>query len=247
MLIAEGISKSYKSGRRKILDSLEISIDEGEFIAVMGESGSGKSTLLAVLAGIHDPDEGQVLFEGKDLYKLSDEELSDIHKRRIGYVPQSNFFLKNYTILENIVEPFLAGSSEERLAYEEKAKLHLEKLGIGDLADRFPHELSGGELKRAAIARALAIRPSILLCDEATSALDVTVQQEILSLLQTLRRQQGEEFSILFICHDIALVQQFCDRVLVMYQGRIVEEGIPDNVIQNPSHSYTKRLIDSIL
>ena len=95
MLTAEGISKSYKSGRRKILDSLEISIDEGEFIAVMGESGSGKSTLLAVLAGILDPDLGQVLFEGKDLYKLSDEELSDIHKRRIGYVPQSNFFL-NY-------------------------------------------------------------------------------------------------------------------------------------------------------
>ena len=183
MLTAEGISKSYKSGRRKILDSLEISIDEGEFIAVMGESGSGKSTLLAVLAGILDPDLGQVLFEGKDLYKLSDEELSDIHKRKIGYVPQSNFFLKNYTILENIVEPFLAGSSEERIAYEEKAKLHLEKLGIGDLADRFPHELSGGELKRAAIARALLTEPVLLIADEPTTGLDSGTGRIILDYL----------------------------------------------------------------
>ena len=183
MLTAEGISKSYKSGRRKILDSLEISIDEGEFIAVMGESGSGKSTLLAVLAGILDPDEGQVLFEGKDLYKLSDEKLSDIHKRKIGYVPQSNFFLKNYTILENIVEPFLAGSSEERIAYEEKAKLHLEKLGIGDLADRFPHELSGGELKRAAIARALLTEPVLLIADEPTTGLDSGTGRIILEYL----------------------------------------------------------------
>lgn len=183
MLTAEGISKSYKSGRRKILDSLEISIGEGEFIAVMGESGSGKSTLLAVLAGILDPDLGQVLFEGKDLYKLSDEELSDIHKRKIGYVPQSNFFLKNYTILENIVEPFLAGSSEERIAYEEKAKRHLEKLGIGDLADRFPHELSGGELKRAAIARALLTEPVLLIADEPTTGLDSGTGRIILEYL----------------------------------------------------------------
>ena len=183
MLTAEGISKSYKSGRRKILDSLEISIDEGEFIAVMGESGSGKSTLLAVLAGILNPDLGQVLFEGKDLYKLSDEELSDIHKRKIGYVPQSNFFLKNYTILENIVEPFLAGSSEERIAYEEKAKRHLENLGIGDLADRFPHELSGGELKRAAIARALLTEPVLLIADEPTTGLDSGTGRIILEYL----------------------------------------------------------------
>ena len=183
MLTAEGISKSYKSNRRKILDSLEISIDEGEFIAVMGESGSGKSTLLAVLAGILNPDLGQVLFEGKDLYKLSDEELSDIHKRKIGYVPQSNFFLKNYTILENIVEPFLAGSFEERIAYEEKAKRHLENLGIGDLADRFPHELSGGELKRAAIARALLTEPVLLIADEPTTGLDSGTGRIILEYL----------------------------------------------------------------
>ena len=113
--------------------------------------------------------------------------------------------------------------------------------------DRFPHEVSGGQCQRAAIARALAINPSILICDEATSALDVTIQRDILSLLNNLRRQRGRNLSILFICHDIALVQQFCDRVIVMERGRVVEEGTPDDVIRNPAHPYTRQLIDSIL
>ena len=99
----------------------------------------------------------------------------------------------------------------------------------------------------AAIARALAIQPKLLICDEATSSLDVTVQKEVLALLRELRGQQGTGLSILFICHDIALVQEFCDRVLVLYHGDIVEQGIPDDVIQNPQNEYTKRLIDSIL
>jgi peptide/nickel transport system ATP-binding protein len=116
-----------------------------------------------------------------------------------------------------------------------------------DFAGRYPHEVSGGQCQRAAIARALAIGPSILICDEATSSLDVTIQKEILHLLNVLRRQKRDDLSVLFICHDIALVQGFCDRVLVMYQGRIVEEGIPDDVIRTPRHPYTKRLIDSIL
>ena len=97
------------------------------------------------------------------------------------------------------------------------------------------------------MARALAIAPRLLICDEITSALDVTVQKEILELLNTLRTQQGRDLSILFICHDISLVQQFCDRVLVMYHGEIVEEGTPDEVIRNPKNDYTKRLIDSVL
>ena len=107
--------------------------------------------------------------------------------------------------------------------------------------------MSGGECQRAAIARALAVRPKLLICDEVTSALDVTIQKEILELLNGLRWEKGLDLSILFICHDIALVQQFCDRVLVMYQGDIVEEGKPDAVIRNPQNEYTKRLIDSIL
>ena len=130
----------------------------------------------------------------------------------------------------------------------DQVKTLLELCGLpAEFEGRFPHEVSGGQCQRAAIARALAINPSILICDEATSALDVTIQQDILSLLNDLRRQRGEDLSILFICHDIALVRQFCDRVLVMENGRIVEEGAPDDVINHPSHPYTRQLIDSIL
>ena len=114
-----------------------------------------------------------------------------------------------------------------------------------EFARRYPHQVSGGQCQRAAIARALAVGPRLLICDEATSALDVTIQREILDLLRQLRGELG--LSILFICHDIALVQSFCDRVLVMYRGEIVEEGRPDEVIRRPRDPYTRRLIDSIL
>ena len=124
----------------------------------------------------------------------------------------------------------------------------LEQCGLSkEFADRYPHQVSGGQCQRAAIARALAIQPKLLICDEATSALDVTVQKEIIDLLNQLRLVQGKHLSILFICHDLSLVQQFCDRMLVMYQGEIVEQGKPDDVIQKPEHAYTRRLIDSVL
>ena len=113
-----------------------------------------------------------------------------------------------------------------------------------EFAGRYPHQVSGGQCQRAAIARALAIKPRLIICDEATSALDVTVQAQIVELLRKLQREMG--LSLLLICHDLALVQEMCDRVLVMYQGRIVEEGTPDEVIQNPQQEYTKILIDSV-
>ena len=118
---------------------------------------------------------------------------------------------------------------------------------LAEFADRYPHQVSGGQCQRAAIARALAVKPKLLICDEATSSLDVTIQKEIIALLNELRTQHGAELSILFICHDIALVQQFCNRVLVLYRGKIVEQGIPYEIIRDPRDEYTKRLIDSIL
>ncbi|MBR2750022.1 MAG: ABC transporter ATP-binding protein [Clostridiales bacterium] len=199
MLTAKKISKSYTQKRRKILDSLEITIDEGEFVAVMGESGSGKSTLLAVLAGILSPDEGEVLFEGEDLYSLSDEKLADVHRNKIGYVPQSNFFLKNYTILENIVEAFLSSKEKTEEELTEKAKSYLTDLGISDLADRFPHELSGGELKRAAIVRALLSSPVLLIADEPTTGLDSNTGNIILSYLSGYAKSGN---SVLVATHD---------------------------------------------
>lgn len=223
------ISKSYKQNRRKILDSLEVSIEEGEFVAVMGESGSGKSTLLAVLAGILAPDEGQVLFEGKDLYSLSDPELAEVHQKKIGYVPQSNFFMKNYTILENIVEPFLAVSDLEEEKLAETAKDHLKKLGIADLADRFPHELSGGELKRAAIARAMLTAPVLLIADEPTTGLDTHTGQIILSYLS---EYVSSGHAVLVATHDDH-VKEYAGRVIAIRKG----EGEVEGVISESYHS----------
>jgi peptide/nickel transport system ATP-binding protein len=118
--------------------------------------------------------------------------------------------------------------------------------GLGEeFAQRYPHEVSGGQCQRAAIARALAIEPELVILDEATSALDVTVQAEVLDLLNRLQEDRG--IAYLFICHDIALVQDFCDQVIVMHEGKIVEEGIPDEIINNPQQAYTKKLIDSVL
>ncbi len=215
MLTAKKISKSYTQKRRKILDSLEITIDEGEFVAVMGESGSGKSTLLAVLAGILSPDEGQVLFEGEDLYSLSDEKLADVHRNKIGYVPQSNFFMKNYTILENIVEPYLAAEEKKEAELAEKAKSHLADLGISDLADRFPHELSGGELKRAAIVRALLSSPALLIADEPTTGLDSNTGNIILSYLAGYAKAGN---SVLVATHDDH-VKEYADRIVDIRKG----------------------------
>ena len=216
MLTAKKISKSYTKNRRRILDSFEITIDEGEFVAVMGESGSGKSTLLAVLAGILSPEAGQVLLDGEDLYSLPDEKLAEVHRNKIGYVPQSNFFLKNYTILENIVEPFLASAEKTETELIEKAKEHLADLGISNLADRFPHELSGGELKRAAIARALLSDPVLLIADEPTTGLDSSTGNIILSHLSAYA--QGGN-SVLVATHDDH-VKQYAGRIVDIRKGR---------------------------
>ena len=121
----------------------------------------------------------------------------------------------------------------------------LEQCGLdASYADRYPHQVSGGQCQRAAIARALAVDPRVLICDEATSALDVTVQKRVIQLLQTLK--ENKNLSYVFICHNLALVQEFCDRVLVMKDGKVVEEGIPDEVIWNPKEEYTKMLVDSV-
>ena len=121
----------------------------------------------------------------------------------------------------------------------------LEQCGLEpEYMDRYPHQVSGGQCQRAAIARALAVDPKVIICDEATSALDVTVQKRVIDLLQNL--QENKNLSYVFICHNLALVQQFCDRVIVMKDGRVVEEGIPDEVIQNPKEEYTKMLVDSV-
>ena len=199
VLLAENISKRYRNNRRTVLDQVDFKLEEGEFCAVMGESGSGKSTLLAVLAGILKPDSGTVHFEEKNLYSLSDTELSRIHRQRIGYVPQANIFLKQYTILDNIVLPYISEEKASEKELTEKAKELLGVLGIADLWDRYPYELSGGEQKRAALIRAVLTGPDILIADEPTTGLDGKTGERILSYLDEYRKS-GK--TILAATHD---------------------------------------------
>ena len=220
----------------------------GECLGIIGESGSGKTTVVNLITRLLDVTEGSILLDGEEITNISGKALRKIYaKMQMVFQSPTESFDPRRKLGDSIGES-LRNSGWSRTDTEAEVGRLLKECGLpAEYADRYPHQVSGGECQRAAIARALAVRPKLLICDEVTSALDVTIQKEILELLNGLRWEKGLDLSILFICHDIALVQQFCDRVLVMYQGDIVEEGKPDAVIRNPQNEYTKRLINSIL
>ncbi len=182
ILEAKNLNMSYKNNQKIILKDVNLKFEEGDYVAIMGESGSGKSTLLACLAGILKPESGEVIWQDKDLYKLNDLQLSKLHRNTISYVPQSNVFLKEYSILENLLFPYMeTGEIEEK--HEKRAGELLEALKIKEMRDKFPYELSGGELKRASIARALIMDPEVIVFDEPTTGLDNKTGEIILSFL----------------------------------------------------------------
>lgn len=208
MLVSEKITYRYKKNKRTILDSVDYSLEEGQFSAVMGESGSGKSTFLAIMAGILKPVEGTVKYNDVDLYELPDKELSKIHRNSICYVPQSNIMLKNITVLENIVNPYIESDPEADL--KKKAISLLEKLGIGNLAENYPYELSGGELKRASIVRAALMGPKVIIADEPTTGLDKETGNRILSFLSEYAKEGN---SVLVATHD-EHIEGYANRII---------------------------------
>ena len=230
------------------VNGIDFELFHGECLAVIGESGSGKTTAVNLIARLLDATSGSVFLDGREITHLRGRQLRQVYKTmQMVFQTPADSFDPRRTLGDGIGES-LRNAGVSRKETRERVGELLKKCGLSpEFASRYPHQVSGGQCQRAAIARALAIRPKLLICDEATSALDVTVQKEILELLNMLRREQGRALSILFICHDISLVQQFCDRVLVMYQGKIVEQGTPDEVICHPQNDYTKRLIDSVL
>ena len=246
ILQAQSLKKIFtRDGQSGFLavDGVSFDISAGECVGLIGESGSGKSTVANMIARLLDPTEGRILLDGKD---VTNAEAREIFRtvQMIFQSPQESFDPRR-TLGDGIGESLL-NVGQSRAEVREKVGRLLEAVGLSpDFAERYPHEASGGQCQRAAIARAIAIGPKLLICDEATSALDVTVQAEIVALLSRLRRERG--MACLFICHDIALAQDFCDRLLVMYRGRIVEEGTPDEVVQSPKREYTKMLIESVL
>ena len=230
------------------VDRISFELHSGECLGLIGESGSGKTTVVNMITRLLDASGGSILLDGRDITRVRGKELRMAYRKmQMVFQTPADSFDPRRTLGDGIGESLrnLGLSREE--TKKEVARLLTECGLTPDFAGRYPHEVSGGQCQRAAIARALAVKPRLLICDEATSSLDVTIQKEIVALLNELRSQRGGELSILFICHDIALVQQFCDRVLVMYRGRIVEQGVPDAIIRNPGDAYTRRLIDSIL
>ena len=251
ILRVENLTKTFsRSGQSDLTAVNGISFDlwPGECLGIIGESGSGKTTAVNLITRLLDVTDGKIFLAGEDITWKTGEALRAVYQKiQMVFQTPTDSFDPRRTLGDGIGESLRNSSMTRRETNLEVVHL-LERCGLpAGFAGRYPHEVSGGQCQRAAIARALAVKPKVLICDEATSALDVTVQKEILELLNELRCEQGTALSILFICHDISLVQQFCDRVLVMYHGDIVEQGSPDEVICHPQDEYTKRLIDSVL
>lgn len=248
ILKAEHLKKVFVSGKKSMtaVDGVSFELNRGECLGIVGESGSGKSTIAKMITHLEPVTEGQVFLKGKDITHVKGKVLREIYQdiQMVFQMPMESFDPR-CTLGDGIGES-LRNMGISRSETSSRVGKLLERCGLDrEFADRYPHQVSGGQCQRAAIARALAVNPEILICDEATSALDVTVQKQILELLIELK--QKEQLSFLLICHDLALVQAFCDKVLVLYHGKTVEYGTPDEIINHPKEDYTKRLIDSVL
>ena len=217
----------------------------GEILGIVGESGSGKSTVARLITRLEDVTDGQIILDGQDISHSKGAARKGIYEKiQMVFQNPVGSFDPRRTLGDGIGES-LKNKRVSKAEIRAKVDELLEQCGLEpEYMDRYPHQVSGGQCQRAAIARALAVDPKVIICDEATSALDVTVQKRVIDLLQNL--QENKNLSYVFICHNLALVQQFCNRVIVMKDGRVVEEGIPDEVIQNPKEEYTKMLVESV-
>ena len=228
------------------VDGVSFDVKPGETVGLVGESGCGKSTLGKAILRLYDPTGGQVLFEGRDLAHVHGKELRTL-RRDLGIIFQDPYESLNQTHTVGFIleEPFRihgVGTPEERRAW---AKDLLKKVGLPQSAfERFPHEFSGGQRQRIGIARAIALKPKLVVCDEPVSALDVSIQSQILNLLLDLQKEMGLAF--VFIAHDLAVVKHVSDRIAVMYLGKVVEFADADELHHKPLHPYTQALLASI-
>ena len=235
-----------KGAQVRALDRVSFCIEEGESVGLIGSSGSGKSTVANAVCRFIDVTLGRILLRGCDITEARGKALRQVYKevQMVFQSPRSSFDPRR-TLGDGVGECLKNGGigKDER---RERVRALLERCGLpAAAADWYPHEVSGGQCQRAAIARALAAQPRLLVCDEATSALDVMAQRQILELLLELKAEG--RLQLLFITHNLAVAQQCCDRLIVMDKGRIVEEGRMDDVVCRPQSEYTRRLIEAVL
>lgn len=240
LLELSGVTTSF--GDFTAVDGVDLTLFEGETIALVGESGSGKTTLAKTVIGLFEQDEGEIQLEGETLARRD----RDFYRRvQMIYQNPKESISHRMNVLDAVSEPLevqKVGSSAERVATVKKVLEEVELSTDDDFLKKYPHQISGGEAQRVAIARALALNPKLLIADEPTSALDASVQAKILKLLLNLQEKRG--LAILFITHDIAIARKVSDRMVVMLRGKIVEEGPTSEVTTSPVHPYTMKLLE---
>lgn len=249
ILRLEHITKEFEEkdkSKLKAVTDVSLSMAKRECLGIVGESGCGKSTLAKLVTFIEPLTDGKIFFNGDDVTNIKRNDLR-AYRREVQIIFQnpSNVFSPRMKIGQFLMEPWMHFEKLSKKAAKEQAYYALDRVHLSrDYFHKYPHQLSGGELQRIAIARAIALHPQLLICDEATSALDVSIQKQIIDLLR--EHQEEADFSILFISHDLALAENFCDRVAVMYLGRIVEVMNGKALRKNAKHPYAKALLESV-
>lgn len=232
--------------RNHVLQDVSFRLYPNEIVGIAGRSGAGKSTLARSMIRLTDMTAGTLWFQGQNITKLQGKALRPFYKhvQMVFQSPQESFD-PHHTLAYSIAEQ-LRNQGIQEDERRRRVQQIMEQCGLdGKTADCYPHEVSGGQCQRAAIARALIGSPDVLICDEITSALDTITQQQIITLLRQCNAQRG--MACVFICHNLALAQQFCDRLFIMHEGRIVENGKTADVLRHPKSDYTKELIEAVL